>query len=121
MVGTAYLHIEQIFPLLPIYHVAVSFKAGPFRKRYDFHPARRKIDNKTKPARTHSIKLGTPKVSPWKLRSLDRGIDTNYMLFINDCRHFTKAVIDRSKCGMYIDITNMFVLHHIFVNSQVLV
>ena len=37
------LHIERIVKGLPIYHVGVTYKVGPLKKRYDFHPKRFQI------------------------------------------------------------------------------
>ena len=32
------IHVEQIIPRIPVYHVGVGYRWGPLQMRYDYQP-----------------------------------------------------------------------------------
>lgn len=104
------LHVEQIFSRLPIYHVGVTYKCGFVSKRYDFHPKRYAIGIRGK---RKSIKVGRCNKTPFDIINYEQSLNKHYVLLFNDCRHYTKQMIDYS-CSEHINTTNLLSLHQLF-------
>ena len=54
-----FIHVEEIFPRVPVYHVGVSYKWGPIKFRYDYQPE--KGWNIPVMGRTKKVELGKSK------------------------------------------------------------
>ena len=110
-----YIHLERFRAHVPIYHVAVSYSCGPFKKRYDFHP-RRSIININGEKRT--VFVGKCKRNPFEIVQYEQNMDQNYSLFTHDCRHYTQELLNYSLDDK-LDITNVLSVHNLFENLNV--
>lgn len=109
------LHVEEIIPYIPVYHVSIGYKLGPFHRRFDFHP-KSKFELPVK-GRHKIITLGRSKKNFCKVLKFESKLDKNYILGFNDCRHFSQKLIDYSyDDGEHIDIINMSNLYRYFNN-----
>lgn len=107
------LHIERIIRGLPIYHVGVTYKLGPLKKRFDFHPKRMQFGIQ---GTRKTINLGKSKRNALEILNFEKTIhDKNYFLLVNDCRHYTKRLLEFSLDDP-LDVINLFTLHNLFSN-----
>lgn len=107
------LHVEEIIPYIPVYHVAVGYRFGPFHKRFDFHPKSR--FGVPVRGRKKVVKLGKSNKNICKVLKFQSKLDKNYVLGFNDCRHFSQKLIDYSYDNN-LDIINITNLHRYFNN-----
>ena len=106
------LHIEKIFKFLPIYHVGVTYKYGPFRRRFDFHPKNLNIPIQGK---RRTINLGRSKRNPIQVFLHEKKLEKKYFLTQNDCRHYTDKLLDYS-LESHPDVINLVSLDSIYNN-----
>lgn len=105
------LHIEEIRKGLPIYHVGITYKYGPFQKRYDFHPRTRAIASN---GYKKTINVGKLKKNPLHVLNYESELhERNYLLFVNDCRHYTQKLINYST-DTTLDVVNILELYKLF-------
>jgi len=105
------LHVEEIFPRVPIYHVAVGYKWGPFYKRYDFHP---KVFQVPTRGRKKSVSLGNSRKDPLSIAVHELGVNKTYFLGINDCRHYSQDLLDYTFKEDAPDVVNVLRLQEYF-------
>ena len=89
-----YLHIERITPILPIYHVGISFKNFYTTIRYDVGQVNkisllRRLPFNIK-QETHTIFWGYTDKSIRDIITYENTLTDKYILGINDCRHYTR-------------------------------
>lgn len=107
------LHVEEIFPRIPIYHVAVGYEWGPLRKRFDYHP--QKGWDIPVMGRTRSVRLGKTRKNLFEIYNFQKKLrDKRYILGFRDCRHYTQELLNYSQCPEKLDVVNMFKLHEYF-------
>ncbi len=106
------LHIEEIFPRLPVYHVGVGYNVGPFRTRYDFQPDRGwavPIHGTKK-----KIYLGKSKKNIFEVYNFQKKLKKQkYFLGFQDCRHFSQNLLDFSYKEP-VDVVNPLGLYLLF-------
>lgn len=111
------LHIEQIFKKIPIYHVAVGYKVGPLKTRFDFHPKERFAISVTGNRRVH--KLGKTKKNIIQVLAHENKMNKNYFLFFNDCRHYSNNLMEFSlEKENRVNALNPLKLHELFQASE---
>lgn len=108
------LHVEQIFNNIPIYHVAVTYKLGPFARRFDFHPKRCRISVSGK---RHSIPIAQTYRNPFEIALHEKSLNKQYILLFNDCRHYTQEMLRFSLVDCP-DVINPFAVHQMFTSSN---
>lgn len=89
-----YLHIERITPILPIYHVGISFKNFYTTVRYDVGQVNkinflRLLPIKIKQEK-YDIFWGYTDKSLKDIMIYEESLTDKYILGINDCRHYTR-------------------------------
>ena len=106
------LHIEQLIGKLPVYHVALGYQDGSFEKRYDFHP--KNCPKNLKGRGKKQIFLGNTKKQLHQIEQFESNLNKEYFLMKNDCRHYTKQLIEYTDLNIDFDITNLLTLIHLF-------
>lgn len=89
-----YLHIERITPILPIYHVGISFKNFYTTIRYDVGQVNKisllsRLPFNIK-QESHAIFWGYTDKSIKEIIAYENTLTDKYILGINDCRHYTR-------------------------------
>lgn len=106
------IHIEEIFPRLPVYHVGVGYNVGPFRTRFDFHPHipwSFPVQGTRK-----SLTLGKSKKNIFEVYNFQKKLKKQkYFLGFQDCRHFSQNLLDFSYKEP-IDVVNPLNLYMLF-------
>ena len=109
------LHLEELFDRLPVYHVAVGYQYGPLKKRFDFHP-KTKIPIKFNGKKKKVIELGKSSKPFHEILLFEKSLDKKYLLNKNDCRHYSKQLIDFTQTDIDIDfdVRNLVTLINLF-------
>tara|TARA_B100001094_G_C18183072_1_gene802076 strand:- start:682 stop:1104 length:423 start_codon:yes stop_codon:yes gene_type:complete len=109
------LHLEQLLGKLPVFHVAIGYQDGSTEKRYDFHPKQCGKNLKSKGKKT--VILGTTNKNFSQIETFEKKINKNYFLLKNDCRHYTKQLLNYSQDEVSFDVTNFFTLIYLYYFS----
>ena len=111
-----FIHVEEIFPRVPVYHVGVGYKWGPIKFRYDYHP--KKGWNIPGMGRKNEIVIGKSKKNIFEVYSFQKKLqEQKYFLGFRDCRHFSQKLLDFSYTEDY-NVINMFNLHELFTDTH---
>jgi hypothetical protein len=101
-----FIHVEEIFPRVPVYHVGVGYKWGPFKKRYDYQPDKGWVVPVT--GRKETIEIGKSTKNIFEINRFQKELqEQKYFLGFRDCRHFSQDLIQYS-CDNYVNVINMF-------------
>jgi len=107
-----FIHIEEIFPRVPLYHVGVGYKWGPIKFRHDFHPEQGWGVRAR--GRMRKVELGKSKKNIFEVYSFQKKLqEQKYFLGFRDCRHFSQELLDFSYVEDY-NVINVFNLHELF-------
>lgn len=87
-----YIHIERILPIIPIYHVGITFTNFRRTIRYDVGQAHkiRVITPIVKITDRQTIFWGYSNKTMKEIINYEKSIKHKYILGINDCRHYTR-------------------------------
>lgn len=106
-----FLNIDKIYPNLPLYHVAPVIN----KKAFHFTPQFTQIE---KTNQANSIFIGYTNKSLDDIKFFEEQLNHEYILFFNDCRHYTKSIIDYSLPENDLDIHNLFYIHESFIDTN---
>lgn len=106
------IHVEEIIPRVPVYHVGVGYKIGPLRFRYDYQPE--KGWGVPVMGRKRVVDLGSCKKNIFEVHSFQKKLqEQKYFLGFRDCRHFSQKLVEYSSdTGM--NVVNLFNLNNLF-------
>lgn len=87
-----YIHIERILPIIPIYHIGITFTNFRHTIRYDIGQAHkiRIISPILKITDHQTIFWGYSNKTIKEIINYEKSIKHKYILGINDCRHYTR-------------------------------
>tara|TARA_R110002072_G_scaffold22609_1_gene79169 strand:- start:1562 stop:2326 length:765 start_codon:yes stop_codon:yes gene_type:complete len=89
-----YLHIERITPIIPIYHIGISFKSFYTTIRYDVGQVNKINLLRFLPfsikQESHKLFWGYTDKSIKEIINYEQTLTNKYILGINDCRHYTR-------------------------------
>ena len=110
------LHMEEILGRgVPVYHVAMGYRLGPFSRRFDFHPTNGNNMRKVLRAGDRRVvRLGRTRRTMREVVSFENGLDKRYFLALNDCRHYTQRMLDFSIEERNPKLTDLGTLRRLF-------
>jgi hypothetical protein len=87
----AYVHIEELLGRgVPVYHTGVEFRAGPFRRRFDYG---KQWGGRAK-GRGRCVYIGETRRSPMEIAQYEMELSRRtYFLLRNDCRHHSEELL----------------------------
>lgn len=91
-----YLHIEKLIEPLPLYHIGMKFQYKRKSVRYDFGHSKNpiKLINTKSDKINHTIYLDKSKKTIDEVIEYEYKINRNYILGLNDCRHYTRNLAE---------------------------
>ena len=113
-----YVHLEELLGRgVPVYHVAVEYRLGPLTRRFDYGPWRggkKKRGGSTR-GRSREVCLGRCKRGIGEVYTLEQQLAGRaYVLMVNDCRHYSNAMVQYSVDEEAPDLRDQFQLWKLF-------
>lgn len=89
-----YIHVEKLFPIIPIYHIGITFTNFRRTIRYDVGQAHkiRLLTPIIKITDSQTIFWGYSNKTIKEIINYEKSINHKYILGINDCRHYTRKL-----------------------------